>query len=93
MNTPQNTKIEINFVSKRESTKLNKDYLKRSGPTDVLSFNINEKLPDGTFYLGDVLICLEVARKQAEKAGHSLEEEIGELAKHGVKHLLGWDHP
>lgn len=89
---PQKSKIEISFVSKSVITKLNKDYLKRKGATDVLSFNINEKLPDGTFYLGDVLICLEVARKQAEKAGHGLEEEIGELAKHGTKHLLGWDH-
>ncbi len=76
----------------KEITTLNKKYLKRNSTTDVLSFNINEKQEDGTFYLGDVVVNVEQAKKQAERYGNTYEEEIAELVEHGVLHLLGVHH-
>lgn len=63
--------------------------------TDVLSFPLPEM--ERTFehtrgLLGDVVICVEQARKQAEEYGHTLSEEIAVLAAHGLLHLLGYDH-
>ncbi|MCG2686111.1 rRNA maturation RNase YbeY [Candidatus Parcubacteria bacterium] len=72
--------------------RLNKRHCKEDRVTDVLSFEMAEELPNGTFYLGDVVVALGQARKQAKKLGHSLEEEVAELVKHGVLHLLGKHH-
>jgi probable rRNA maturation factor len=68
------------------------------GPTDVMSFPMDEVRP-GTEgedsppgLLGDVVICPAVAEVQARAAGHSAEEEMLLLATHGILHLLGYDH-
>jgi len=72
---------------------LNRDYRKTDAPTDVLSFNLNEKDPEtGLLYLGDVIISFQRAQEQAAKAGHSVIAEIELLTVHGVLHLLGFDH-
>jgi len=74
---------------------LNHQYRGRSGPTDVLSFPMytEEELqkiqPE---VLGDVVISMETAKRQAESAGCTLWEEIVRLLIHGVLHLLGFDH-
>ncbi len=65
------------------------------GPTDVLSYPTRE--PDDVGFpevphLGDILISLETAARQAEEHGHSLEAEVVVLAAHGLVHLLGHDH-
>ncbi|MDC0449199.1 rRNA maturation RNase YbeY, partial [bacterium] len=60
--------------------------------TDVLSFETNEVLEDGTFYLGDIIVNKEQAGRQAAEYDNSLEKEIAELVAHGVLHLLGVHH-
>jgi probable rRNA maturation factor len=68
------------------------------GPTDVLSFPMDElrPTPDGgepvPGLLGDVVLCPEVAAQQAKAAGHSTEAELHLLTTHGILHLLGYDH-
>ena len=70
------------------------------GPTDVMSFPMDELEPGGRpdapepgpSMLGDIVLCPEFAVKQAEAAGHSLGQELALLTVHGVLHLLGYDH-
>ncbi|MFC8043624.1 rRNA maturation RNase YbeY [Nocardia sp. NPDC057353] len=70
------------------------------GPTDVMSFPMDELEPGGRpdspepgpSMLGDIVLCPEFAAGQARKAGHSLQHELALLTVHGVLHLLGYDH-
>lgn len=70
------------------------------GPTDVMSFPMDELEPGGRpdspepgpSMLGDIVLCPEFAAEQAKAAGHSLEHELALLTVHGVLHLLGYDH-
>jgi probable rRNA maturation factor len=72
---------------------LNREYLGKDAPTDVLSFPADEPDPEtGRRYLGDVLISLPRAVEQATAGGHPLEAEVQLLVVHGVLHLLGHDH-
>ena len=87
-----NTYISVSIVDDYEIKKLNKKYRKKDYPTDVLSFNIDEKREDGSFYLGDVIVNKDQAKRQAGEYGNSLEEELSELTAHGVLHLLGVHH-
>ena len=86
------TYISVSIVDDSEIKKLNKKYRKKDYPTDVLSFNINERREDGSFYLGDVIVNKDQAKRQAGEYGNSVEEEISELTAHGVLHLLGVHH-
>ena len=71
----------------------NQQYRGVDAPTDVLSFPADYTDPDThEQYLGDVLISLPAAQKQAEAGGHTLTEELQLLVVHGVLHLLGYDH-
>ncbi|WP_254944939.1 rRNA maturation RNase YbeY [Cyanobium sp. AMD-g] len=79
---------------------LNQAWRQHSGPTDVLAFAAQEEAPPAPagaepdwLELGDIVISLETAQRQAHDAGHSLAEELLFLASHGLLHLLGWDHP
>ncbi len=71
-----------------ELRRLNRQFLGRDCPTDVLSF----PAPGGGPYLGDIAISVPRAALQARRGGHRLEEEIGILMLHGLLHLLGLDH-
>jgi probable rRNA maturation factor len=84
--------LVLTLVGPRAIRSLNRKYRHKDRPTDVLSFSLKEKGPDGKFYLGDIIICPEVARKQAHKQGHSLLREIEILTIHGFLHLLGFEH-
>lgn len=84
--------LAVGFVGNRAMRSLNKKYGHKNKATDVLSFPIKEKGPDGKYYLGDIIICLDVARKQARKHGHSLLREVKILVVHGFLHLLGFEH-
>lgn len=73
---------------------LNWEYRKRQGPTNVLAFAMRE----GEFaevspeLLGDVIISLPTAQREAEEAGISLDSMISRLLIHGILHLIGFDH-
>ncbi|MFA5872342.1 MAG: rRNA maturation RNase YbeY [Anaerolineales bacterium] len=72
---------------------LDRDFLGKDAPTDVLSFPAFETDPEtGRRYLGDIIISVPRAEAQSIAAGHSLEAELSLLVVHGVLHLLGHDH-
>ncbi len=74
---------------------LNKEYRGLNQPTDVLSFESGETMPgmqDDEPYLGDIVISLPMAKRQAKQGGHSLKAELQLLTVHGTLHLLGFDH-
>jgi probable rRNA maturation factor len=86
--------LGITLVDEDEITKLHIQWMDLPGPTDVLSFPMDELKPfsagDGPGIIGDIVICPQFAAKQA--VNHSTEEEISLLTVHGVLHLLGFDH-
>lgn len=84
--------ISISLVDSETLHKLNKEYLKKDYPTDVLSFSIDEEIDEDTYHLGDIAISIDQAAKQSKEYDNILEEEIAELAEHGVLHLLGIHH-
>jgi len=84
--------ISLSLVGETEIRKLNKLYRHRDKITDVLSFEERVNFPHQQEYLGDILICAVVARRQAEKMKYSFKKEIERLTLHGFLHLLGFDH-
>ena len=74
---------------------LNLEHLGVDTPTDVLSFPLFELGDEGPDvpHLGDVVVSLDTAQRQADAAGYPLEVEVATLAAHGLTHLLGYDHP
>ena len=98
--------LSVSFVDADEIHRLNREYRGVDRETDVLSFpsydsgeipvrtsdEASDSEPDEEIALGDVVICTEVARRQAEEFGHSYERELIYLFVHSVFHLLGYDH-
>lgn len=84
--------IVLAFVNNKAIQELNQRFLKQNKPTDVLSFPLGEKGPDGKYYLGDIIISVPEAYKQAEEKNHSLERELEILTVHGFLHLLDYEH-
>lgn len=88
----------IMFIDPDPMARLHEQWLDLPGPTDVMSFPMDELKPGtpadpvGEGVLGDVCICPQVAAEQALVAGHSTDEEMLLLAIHGILHLLGYDH-
>ncbi len=70
---------------------LNKNFRGKDKATDVLSFIYDEQV-GGYKLLGEIVISIDTAKRQAKELGHSLEEEIKRLLVHGFVHLLGYDH-
>ena len=90
--------LSIILVDPDAMERLHIEWMDEPGPTDVLSFPMDELRP-GTAaqpspagVLGDIVICPQVADEQAKKAGHSIGDEMLLLATHGLLHLLGYDH-
>uniref|UniRef100_A0A7C5T026 Endoribonuclease YbeY n=1 Tax=Thermocrinis ruber TaxID=75906 RepID=A0A7C5T026_9AQUI len=83
--------LSIALVSDAQIKRLNKLYRNKDKPTDVLSFPIGEKVEDWLI-LGDIVISVDTAKRQAQEFGYSLEEELKRLLVHGLVHLLGYDH-
>jgi rRNA maturation RNase YbeY len=81
----------VHFTDDREMAALNRQYRKKYTTTDVLTFP-GERMPDGTRVLGDIVISVEQARRQATAERHALATEIRYLLLHGVIHALGYDH-
>ena len=72
--------------------RLNRQYRDKDRTTDVLAFAMRESSSPVSALLGDVVISLPTARRQAEEGGRSLSEELAWLLIHGVLHLCGYDH-
>lgn len=94
--------LSLRFTDDPEIQSLNAQYRQQDKPTDVLAFASLEvncpKLPahlrlSVPLYLGDIVISVETAQRQAQQQRHSLETELAWLTTHGLLHLLGWDHP
>jgi probable rRNA maturation factor len=79
--------VSLILVNKEEIQKLNMQYRGLDRKTDVLSFESGEKI-----YLGEIFICVDKVKSQAEEYGHSLEREFAFLLVHGLLHLQGYDH-
>jgi probable rRNA maturation factor len=90
--------LSVVLVDETAMEQLHVQWMDEPGPTDVLSFPMDELRPgaDGedspAGLLGDVVLCPQVAAAQARQAGHSTAEELLLLTTHGILHLLGYDH-
>ncbi|MCW6678890.1 rRNA maturation RNase YbeY [Anaerococcus sp. NML200574] len=88
--------VSLTLVDKDEIHTLNRDYRGVDRPTDVLSFPMDDEIfpgeEDVDLILGDIVICLDIAKAQAEEYGHSLDRELSYLICHSTLHLLGYDH-
>ncbi|MCL6634701.1 MAG: rRNA maturation RNase YbeY [Peptococcaceae bacterium] len=88
--------VSLVFVDDAYIQGLNQQYRGVDGPTDVLSFAMQEGEPmpgeEEEIILGDVVISLQAAERQAREYGHSFRREAAYLTVHGVLHLLGYDH-
>jgi probable rRNA maturation factor len=87
------SELSILLTGDDEIHQLNQIYRQRDRPTDVLSFSQREgEVPGPEDVLGDVVISIETAERQATERGQSLRAEVLELLAHGLLHLLGFDH-
>lgn len=92
------SELAIQFVDETAMEELHIQWMDEPGPTDVLSFPMDElrpgteagESPEGL--LGDIVICPQVAQVQALAAGHEMINEVLLLTTHGILHLLGFDH-
>ena len=94
--------LTLRLTDDSEIQSLNAQYRDKDQPTDVLAFaalevnspqipaHLGVSIP---LYLGDLVISVDTANRQAQQQGHSLQTELAWLATHGLLHLLGWDHP
>jgi len=88
----------LKLVDEPTIAELNEKWMEKSGPTDVLAFPmdelrpglVNEEPEEGV--LGDLVLCVAVAERQAAEAGHPTQDEVELLTVHGILHLLGYDH-
>jgi probable rRNA maturation factor len=86
------TDVTLAFAGNAEIRRLNGKFRKKDKETDVLSFPMNEETPEGTFYLGDIIISVPKAAEQSAALSHSLDRELEFLIIHGFLHLLGFEH-
>lgn len=90
--------LSILLVDEEEMARLHVEWMDEAGPTDVLSFPMDDlRAGDPTGprvegILGDIVLCPTVAARQGEVAGHAADVELSLLLTHGVLHLLGHDH-
>jgi probable rRNA maturation factor len=90
--------LGVVLVDESAMEQLHVQWMDEPGPTDVLSFPMDELRPGSDEeesppgLLGDVVLCPQVAVRQAEQAGHTTQEELLLLTTHGILHLLGYDH-
>lgn len=97
---PTDTAVTVFLVTDRRIRQLNLRTRKVNTATDVLAFPLHHPHawrrapvdPDGVRRLGDVLVSLDTARRQAAQRGNSLREEVAVLFAHGLLHLMGYDH-
>lgn len=91
------SELSLELIGDRRMRRLNHEYRKKDRSTDVLAFPIREAVMPSSIrpmnhMLGDVVISLPTAVRQAKKAGRSIDDELAMLLVHGVLHLCGYDH-
>jgi len=90
------SELSISLVDEDEMSALHMRWMDEPGATDVLSFPMDEVKPhsasSGPGMIGDIDLCPSYAARQANEAGHSIQEELELLTVHGLLHLLGFDH-
>jgi rRNA maturation RNase YbeY len=86
------SELSIALIGDHEMRPLNAKYRKKNRTTDVLSFAVKDQPEVGGFILGDVVISVEQARRQAKERKTTLKREMATLLIHGLLHLLGYDH-
>lgn len=89
--------LNIIFLTTREAKKINKTYRNKNYATDILSFIMQDSYADsasnkGLFFLGELVICPEVVKKNAKNHKMTYREELLYMVLHGILHLLGYDH-
>ena len=85
--------MELTLCGDEEIHGVNKEFRGIDRPTDVLSFPMMEfSMPEVYVSLGNIILSVETARRQAEEYGHSLKRELCFLCAHSALHLLGYDH-
>lgn len=86
--------LSVMLVDDRRIARLNREFLQREGPTNVIAFPMQEGRFAGLTpnLLGDVVISVDTAAREAERAGIAFERRLIELLVHGVLHLCGYDH-
>ena len=97
----QSYELSLRLTTDAEIQALNAQFRNKDQPTDVLSFaamevdfpEIEDDTADLALYLGDIIISVDTAARQAPEHGYALRKELAWLASHGLLHLLGWDHP
>ncbi len=93
-----NAEVDVSLVSDEQIRQINAEHRHIDRSTDVLSFPLGENgvydidPETGAKMLGDIVLSMEHAQKQAEDYGHSLQREVGYLTVHSMLHLLGYDH-
>lgn len=98
LNVHRDAELAIVLVDEAAIEQLHVQWMDEPGPTDVLSFPMDELRPGSDDeptppgLLGDIVLCPQVAIAQAEAAGHSTHDELLLLTTHGILHLLGFDH-
>ena len=98
---PKDSEVTLLMVSENEMSGYNQRFLSREGPTDVLSFPVEDLLPGVVpehdplgppLLLGDVVIAPTYVRRQAEEFEVTFEDEMALMVTHGILHLIGYDH-
>ena len=84
--------VVLVFAGDATDRRLNRLYRRKDKTTDVLSFPLNGRSEGGRRHLGDIVISVPRARRQAAALGHGLEAELAYLAVHGFIHLCGYEH-
>ncbi len=90
--------LGVTLVDEERMTTLHEDWMQEPGPTDVLSFPIDEVraaaagVDPEPGVLGDIVLCPAFASGQAREAGRTMDEELRFLTTHGMLHLIGYDH-
>lgn len=89
---PKDSSASLILVNLKDIQEINKAYRHLDRPTDVISFENDEEAEEEEGYVGDIFICVDKVKEQAEAYGHSLLREFAFLLVHGLLHLSGYDH-
>lgn len=93
----ERVELSVVLVDDNQIHDLNQRFRGRDQPTDVLAFSMREEVPEdegepGVLLLGDVVVSMPTAVRQAAEYGHGLDREMVRLVVHGILHLLDYDH-